>query len=124
VLTFSAILAASFLGVPLFAAAATETAMLIEMAADDAGAREAGRLSLAQALFTLAAARIPGYALGATGSNVAQRIRRLIEPPAGATAAHRSALRATRGAAPAATALTLLTMPAVLVIVSGCSVGQ
>jgi hypothetical protein len=120
VLTCSAILAAAFPGIPLFARAAAEIGNMVEMAADDAAARAAGSLSLAQALLTLAAAQIPGDAIGATGSCVAQRIRRLIEPVA---PTRRVAVRLTRWAVLGATALTLLTMPAVAAIVRCCSGG-
>jgi Zn-dependent protease with chaperone function len=118
--TYAAILAAAFPGARLFTAGAAEVSRLVELAADDAGSRQAGKVTLAQALFTLAAATMPGDALGASGSAVAQRIRRLIEPPAAATAAQRAAIHATRGAAAAATTFALTAAPTVAVLAGCC----
>jgi Zn-dependent protease with chaperone function len=71
----------AFPRVPFFAAAASQISCLVEMAADDAAARRAHRLTLADALLTLAAARVPAGALGAGGTAGAQRIQRLIDSP-------------------------------------------
>ena len=74
-------LRAAFPRLPFFAAAASQVSCLVEMAADDAAARRAHRLTLAGALLTLAAARVPAGTLGAGGTAGAQRIRRLIDTP-------------------------------------------
>ncbi len=117
--TFAAILAAALPGIRLFTAASAEIARLIEMAADDAGSRTASKVTLAEALFALAAARTPGDALSAAGSGVAQRIRRLIEPPSPATAGQRAAINATRGAAAIAATMALVAAP-VIAVIAGC----
>jgi Zn-dependent protease with chaperone function len=117
--TFAAILAAALPG-RLFTTASSEIARLIEMAADDAGSRTVSKVTLAEALFALAAARTPGDALSAGGSGVAQRIRRLIEPPSAATAGQRAAINATRGAAATAATLALTAAPAIAVVAGCC----
>jgi Zn-dependent protease with chaperone function len=71
----------AFPHVGFFAVAASQISCLVEMAADDAAARRAHRLTLAGALLTLAAARVPAGALGAGGTAGAQRIQRLIDSP-------------------------------------------
>ncbi len=71
----------AFPHVPFFAAAASQISCLVGMAADDAEARRVHRLTLAGALLTLAAARVPAGALGAGGTAGAQRIQRLIDSP-------------------------------------------
>jgi Zn-dependent protease with chaperone function len=93
----------AFPHVRLFAVAATQTSCLVEMAADDAAARRAHRLTLAGALLTLAAARVPAGALGAGGTAGAQRIQRLIDSPQPAG----------RGRRMATSALALIAAPAV-----------
>ncbi len=84
-------LRAAFPHFPFFAAAASQVSCLVEMAADDAAARRAHRLTLAGALLTLAAARVPAGTLGAGGTAGAQRIRRLIDSPGPASRARRAA---------------------------------
>ncbi|MGI8449330.1 MAG: hypothetical protein ACR2MP_19560, partial [Streptosporangiaceae bacterium] len=96
-------LRSAFPRVRFFAAAATQISCLAEMAADDAAARQAHRLTLAGALLTLAAARVPAGALGATGTAGAQRIRRLIDSPGPAS----------RGRRVASCVLALIAAPAV-----------
>ena len=64
-----------------FAVAARQIAYLVEVAADDAAARRAPRLTVASALLAVAMAGIPAGALGAGGSAAAHRIQRLINPP-------------------------------------------
>lgn len=81
----------AFPHVRFFAAAASQISCLVEMAADDAAARRANRLTLAEALLTLAAARVPAGALGASGTAGAQRIRRLIDSPRPASMGRRVA---------------------------------
>ena len=56
VIILAAALRRAFPHVPFFAAAASQVSCLVEMAADDAAARRAHRLTLADALLTLAAA--------------------------------------------------------------------
>ena len=66
------------------AVAARQVAYLVEIAADDAAARRAPRLTVASALLAVAGgagAGVPAGALGAGGSAAAQRIQRLINPP-------------------------------------------
>jgi Zn-dependent protease with chaperone function len=58
-----------------------EIERLVELLADDAATRSSDRLDLAAALLRLGDAASPRYALGATGTAAAQRVRRLIEPP-------------------------------------------
>jgi Zn-dependent protease with chaperone function len=93
----------AFPRVGFFAAAASQISCLVEMAADDAAARRAHRLSLAGALLTLAAARVPAGALGAGGTAGAQRIQRLIDSPRPAGRSRRMAT----------SALALIAVPAV-----------
>lgn len=73
-------LAAAFPYVPVLRSARTEVARLTELAADDAAARAAGRLTVAAALLTLAEATsvAPAPALTAGGTSAAARARRLI----------------------------------------------
>ena len=81
VLRLAAALERTFPGVRFFAVAAEQVAYLVEVAADDAAAHRAPRLTVAAALLAVAAAGIPAGALGAGGSVVARRIERLIDPP-------------------------------------------
>lgn len=71
----------AFPGVGFFAVAAQQVAYLVEVAADDAAARRAPRLTVASALLAVASAGTPAGALGAGGSAAARRIQRLIDPP-------------------------------------------
>jgi beta-lactamase regulating signal transducer with metallopeptidase domain len=91
VIMFAEALRAAFPHTRFFAAAASHISCLVEMAADDAAARRAHRLTLADALLTLAAARVPAGALGAAGTAGAQRIRRLIDSPRPASRGRRTA---------------------------------
>lgn len=81
VVAWAAGLARAFPRVRLFERAHTDTVRLVELLADDAATRVVDRLSLAEALLTLAGGRTPAAALGAGGSAAAMRIRRLIDPP-------------------------------------------
>jgi len=111
----------AFPRISFFAAAASQIGCLVEMAADDAAARRAHRLTLARALLTLAAAQVPAGALGAGGTAGAQRIRRLIESPQ----------RVSRGRRAATSVLALIAAPMVafsapalaLVAISHCPPG-
>lgn len=91
VIMFAEALRCAFPRVRFFATAADQIGCLVEMAADDAAARRAHRLTLAGALLTLASARVPTGALGAGGTAGAQRIRRLIDSPQPARSARRAA---------------------------------
>jgi hypothetical protein len=87
----------------LFSRAHEETVRLVELLADDTAARSVERLTLAEALLNLAGAATPAAALGAGGSTVAVRVRRLIAP-------HRPLGRA-RGALASTGAAVLLALP-------------
>ena len=118
VIMLARVLPGAFPGIRFLAVAVGQIERLVEMAADDAAARRAHRLSLAGALLTLAEVRVPAAALGAGETAGAQRIRRLIEPPRPASRARRAA----------AFTLTLVGAPAValaapalaLTVLSGC----
>lgn len=70
--------------VPLFRAAAEALPRLVEMAADDVASRETGLRVLASALLRMTDASTPAFALGAGGSTIICRVRRLVQPhPAG-----------------------------------------
>src|ERR1039458_4994941 len=121
VIMFAGALRAAFPHVRVFAAAAGQISCLVEMAADDAAGRRAHRLTLAGALLTLAAARVPAGALGAGGTAGAQRIQRLIDSPRSASMRRQVAT----------SALALIAAPAVafsapvlaLVAISHCAPG-
>jgi Zn-dependent protease with chaperone function len=81
VVALAAALPRAFPAVELFAVAAQQVAYLVEIAADDAAARRAPRLTVASALLAVAGAGLPAGALGAGGSAAARRIQRLINPP-------------------------------------------
>lgn len=70
----------AFPAVPLFRAARSEVARLIELLADDVAARTHDRTTLAAALVTVAAGRTPAAALGAGGNTAVIRVRRLLAP--------------------------------------------
>lgn len=90
-LAWGSVLAASFPFVPLLRKAPHELARLVEWLADDQAGRRHGRQSVARALVTMATsspsqtslpgAAQPDGALRATGSDVVDRVRRLLEPP-------------------------------------------
>ena len=67
--------------IPFFGHAQRSLARYVEMLADDAAARLAGRLPVAAALLGLGSAR-PAAALGATGTATAERVRRLLDDDA------------------------------------------
>lgn len=75
-------LRAAFPFVPAFRHAEDEVARLTEMVADDAAIRTVDRLTLATALVRLAEGTTPAGALGAGGSTVLIRVRRLADPAA------------------------------------------
>jgi hypothetical protein len=72
-------MAAAFPRVPAFRHVRDQVARLAELAADDAAAARAPRLTVAEALLTLGAA--PLGTLAAGGSSAAARVRRLITVP-------------------------------------------
>jgi Zn-dependent protease with chaperone function len=113
VLGFAAAFSGAFPRIPLFAVAAEQISSLVEMAADDAAGRRAHRLTLAGALLTLAAARVPAGALGAAGTAAAQRIRRLAESPDTASKSRRAA---TSAAALVAASAFMLSAPVLAVL--------
>jgi Zn-dependent protease with chaperone function len=116
-LTFAGALTNAFPGIRLFAAGAAQIGYLVEVAADDAAVRRTHRLTLAGALLALAGARVPAEALGAGGTAMAQRIRRLIEPPRPASAARRAATPAVMAAA----SVLAFAVPAIaLIAISRC----
>lgn len=75
-------LARAFPRVRVLQRAARQIARLAEMSADDAATRAAHRLTVADAMLTLAAGRAPVAALGAGGTGTGERVRRLIARPA------------------------------------------
>jgi Zn-dependent protease with chaperone function len=80
ILAWSSGLARAFPRIELFRRAHAETARLVEMLADDVATRSADRLTLAEALLSLAQSRTPAATLGAGGSTAAARVHRLIAP--------------------------------------------
>lgn len=74
-------LARAFPQVPLFTQAGPQLAVLAEMAADDAAAREHDRGELAEALVILARAGARPAALSAGGPAAIARMQRLLAPP-------------------------------------------
>lgn len=70
-------MARAFPGVPMLTVARDEVVRLVELAADDKASHTAHRLSLAEAILTLAGTAPPAGALAASGT-AAARVRRLI----------------------------------------------
>jgi len=81
ILALARALAGAFPAGRFFSLAARQAGYLVELAADDAAVRRTPRLTVASALLAVAAAGAPAGALGAGGSDAAQRIGRLIDPP-------------------------------------------
>lgn len=83
-IALSSALAMAFPAVKLFKVAATETARLVELRADDAAAAHTDRLTVAGALLTIVGGVtphvVPAVALAAAGSGTAARVRRLLPP--------------------------------------------
>jgi len=73
----------AFPGLPLARLARADTAVLLEMVADDRAARSHSPSALAEAMCEVAAARTPGFAFGLGGSAVLLRVRRLLHPRRG-----------------------------------------
>ncbi len=78
----TALLSHAFPRVRLFTQACEQTAVLIEMRADDVAGRGYGRRSLAEALIMLTSMITPQAALGAADVCTTARIERLLRPPA------------------------------------------
>ncbi|GAA4832189.1 M56 family metallopeptidase [Saccharopolyspora rosea] len=81
----AAVLARAFPFVPLLREAPREIARFVEWAADDRAGRSHGRRSVAVALTVMATnsrrpARVPATAMNATGSEVPERVLRLLRP--------------------------------------------
>jgi Zn-dependent protease with chaperone function len=105
---------AGFPGVPLFVRGADEIARLAEMRADDVAARRRGRDTLLQALVAMGTGRplpAPSASLAATGGAVTVRVRRLLDPPTGAS-------RACHGLALSGVLLALAAVSVVLPVIS------
>ena len=114
-LATSAGLARAFGFLPLFALAREQTAVLVEMLADDRASHAGEPLTVASALLALAGpserlgvALVPAAALGATETATGTRVRRLLASPAPLSPAARA------GAA-LASLLVLITPVAVLI---------
>jgi len=73
----------AFPGLPLGRLAWTETAVLLEMVADDRASRTHSPSALAEAMCEVAAGQAPGFAFGLGGSAVVLRVRRLLHPRRG-----------------------------------------
>ena len=99
----------AFFFIPLFRAAAAAVPGLVEMAADDAAARETDHRSVAAAMLALAPFPVAAPALGASGGDAALRVCRLMSPaPAGPVVRAFAALGV----------ITLLAMPAIAVVIA------
>ncbi|MEU1273242.1 M56 family metallopeptidase [Streptomyces sp. NPDC005799] len=70
----------AFRGLPLARHAKEQTNLLLEMIADDSALRHHSRDALATAMYEVAAGRSPEAALGAGGSGVLVRLRRVLTP--------------------------------------------
>lgn len=76
----SEVLARAFPRVRLFTVAAVQTKQLIELLADDAAARQVGRINVASAIVSLAEMRAPSAALAMAQDAAALRVERLLAP--------------------------------------------
>lgn len=99
----------------VFGDARKEVTRLVELLADDTATRRADRLTLAEAMLTLAADGAPVGALAAGGSTAARRIRRLIE-------GHRP-VRAWRRSLGLAAAVALVTLPMAALVTPAATAG-
>jgi len=114
----------AFPTVALFAVARTHLSRLVEMRADEVAVKHHPPIDLARALVTMAtatamSARPAGAVVAASGGNAAERLRRLLEPPAELPAAQRAILAA--GFAVVALAPALLLVAArVFPVLDGC----
>ncbi|AXK34403.1 M56 family peptidase [Streptomyces armeniacus] len=72
----------TFPRLPLAVQAREQTALLLEMIADDRALRACSHEVLAEAICEVAAGQAPRAAFGAGGSNVSVRVRRILDPRA------------------------------------------
>jgi Zn-dependent protease with chaperone function len=79
-LNIAAAIRRAFPRVPLFEQTHAEVTHLVELLADDAAARRHDRVTVAAALVTVAAGKVPAAALGAGSHNALLRVRRLLAP--------------------------------------------
>ncbi|MCM2392799.1 M56 family metallopeptidase [Streptomyces albipurpureus] len=77
---FARAFARAFPGLPLARLAEAQTALLLEMNADDRALRFHSRDALATALCEVAAGRVPAATLGASGPGALIRLRRILSP--------------------------------------------
>lgn len=84
ILTVSSAFETAFAGLKIFRYAASETARLVELRADDVASRRTDRLTVAAALLAVTTHKtsrsVPSMALAAGGNGAGARIRRLIPP--------------------------------------------
>ncbi|MER5770887.1 M56 family metallopeptidase [Streptomyces sp. NPDC001985] len=92
--------AAAFPGLPLARRVRGQTALLLEMAADDRALRSHSRDALATALCEVAAGRAPRAGLGAGGPDTLVRLHRILDPQAGPSRAARLGIVAASFTAP------------------------
>src|SRR6266540_4896986 len=94
------LLRAAFPHVVLFAVARAQLGRLVELRADDVAVASHPRISLARALVAMAthtgaaASVVPVGAVAAAGGDAAERLRRLLEPPARLSSLQRAAVAA------------------------------
>jgi len=118
-LAYSGALAKTFPWVPLFGDAHEQTAVLLEMAADDAAISPADRRSLAAAIVALGTGARPEAALAASDTAALARVRRLTSP-AGSPVRGLGALAGTAVALVLALPLGLALAPAVEAATMDC----
>ncbi|MFB8349335.1 M56 family metallopeptidase [Streptomyces niveus] len=92
--------ARAFPFLPLARLAREQTALLLEMAADDRALRGHPREALAAAMYEVAAGQTPHLAMGAGGSGSLIRMRRVLDPPPKPRRATTPAIVLTSSAAP------------------------
>ncbi|MHA6799460.1 M56 family metallopeptidase [Bounagaea algeriensis] len=114
---WASVLARAFPFVPLLRATPGEIARLVEWLADDHAGNRHGRHTVARALATMATpapepAGVHKTALPATGSDVLDRVRRLVSPSARSGPAHRRIVAAMTLPAIALTAAAAAVLPA------------
>lgn len=78
---FATAMAKAFPMVPLLSTAAAQTAVIVELLADDAAGRRVERDSVATALMSLADATVPRATLAAGGPSALRRALRMVGPP-------------------------------------------
>ncbi len=105
----------AFPRVPLLAALGAQVAQLVELIADDAAARQAGRPVVAAALARVAGTSAPAAALGAGAQGALARVARLLGPPPKALGRAPRAVLLAGAVIAAAAPLLLAVVPALLV---------